>query len=132
MNFTASPRFLPTVLRLDAASCAATGLLQLAAAPQLAAWFGLPEPLLAATGAFLLAVCAYALWASRTPIRRPAVLLLVAGNALWVLGCIALLVASPGTTTLGQAWLLVQAVAVGLLAELEWTGLRRAPAAAWA
>lgn len=132
MSLFASPRFLPTVLRVDAASCAATGALQLAGAPRLADWFGLPAPLLTATGAFLLAVCAYALWASRMPIRRPAVLLLVAGNALWVLGCVALLAVGAATTPLGQAWLVVQAVAVGLLAELEWSGLRRAPAAAWA
>ena len=132
MNVFASPRFLTTVLRVDAASCAATGLLQLAAAPTLAAWFGLPQGLLTATGWFLLAVCAFALWASRAPIRRPAVWILVAGNAAWVLGCVELLVTGAAGTGLGQAWLVVQALAVGLLAELEWMGLKRAPAAAWA
>jgi hypothetical protein len=132
MNVFASPRFLPTVLRVDAASCAATGLLQLVAAPALAAWFGLPQGLLTATGWFLLAVCAFALWASRAPIRRPAVWILVLGNAAWVLGCVELLVTGAAATALGQAWLVVQALAVGLLAELEWMGLKRAPAAAWA
>lgn len=131
MNF-ASPRFLPTVLRIDAASCAATGLLQLAAAPALASLFGLPQPLLAATGGFLLAVCAFALVASRTPVRRPLVALMVLGNALWVLGCLGLLLTGVAATGWGQAWLAVQAVAVGVLAELEWMGLRRTPAAALA
>ena len=132
MNAFASPNFLPLVLRLDAASCAATGLLQLAAASTLAGLFGLPEPLLVASGWFLLAVCAFALFASRKPVRRPLVVLMVLGNALWVLGCVALLAAGVPGTGLGQAWLVVQAVAVGLLAELEWMGLKRAPATAWA
>ena len=126
----ASPGFLPLVLRVDAASCAATGALQLAAAPTLSTLFGLPQPLLVATGAFLLAVCAFALWASRSPIRRPAVGLLIAGNGLWVLGCLELLLTGAAATGLGQAWLLVQALAVALLAGLEWLGLKRAPARA--
>lgn len=132
MSVFQSPRFLPVVLRIDAASCAATGALQLAAAPTLAAWFGLPQALLTATGAFLLAVCALALFASRAPVRRPLVWIMVAGNAAWVLGCLELLFTGAASTALGQAWLVVQAVAVGVLAELEWMGLQRAPATALA
>ena len=60
MNLTSSPRFLPTVLWLDAASCLATGLLQLAAPAALSAWFGLPAALLATSGWMLLAVAAFA------------------------------------------------------------------------
>jgi hypothetical protein len=33
---------------------------------------------------------------------------------------------------LGQAYLLLHALAVAALAELEWFGLRRAPSAGWA
>lgn len=128
----AHPAFLPLVLRLDAASCALTGALQLLAAPALADLFGLPQALLAGTGWFLLAVCAYALWASRAPVRRPAVWLLVAGNALWVLGCVELLLTGAAATVVGVAWVAVQAAAVALLAALEWQGLRRMPATAWA
>ena len=64
--------------------------------------------------------------------ERPAVYLLIAGNAAWVAGCLELLFAGPGLTVMGRAFLVMQAVFVGLLAELEWIGLRRAPAAAWA
>ena len=132
MNILSSPRFLPAVLWGDAASALATGVLQLAAAPLLAAWFGLPEGLLTASGWVLLAVAAYAAWLARGPIRRPAVLALVAGNALWVAGCLELLLTGAAGTALGAAWLVLQAVAVGILAELEWIALRRAPSPALA
>jgi hypothetical protein len=132
MNFVSSPRFLPTVLWADAASALATGVLQLAAAPLLAEWFGLSAGLLTASGWVLLAVAAYAAWLARGPIRRPAVLALVAGNALWVLGCVELLLTGAAATAFGVAWLVVQALAVGFLAELEWLGLRRSSSTAMA
>jgi hypothetical protein len=132
MNFLASPRFLPAVLWADAASALATGVLQLTAAPLLSAWFGLPTGLLTTSGWVLLAVAAYAAWTARNPIRRPAVLALVAGNALWVAGCVELLLTGAAATALGVAWLVIQALAVGVLAELEWMGLRRTSSAAMA
>jgi uncharacterized iron-regulated membrane protein len=133
MNFASSPRFLPTVLWTDAASAAASGLLQVGAAAHLADWLGLPAGLLSASGFALFAVAALAAWAARRrPVHRAAVYVLVAGNAAWVAGCLELLFTGTGLTVLGQAFLVVQALFVGLLAELEWIGLRRAPAAAWA
>jgi hypothetical protein len=132
MNFLSSPRFLPAVLWADAASALATGALQLAAAPLLSEWLGLSAGLLTASGWVLLAVGAYAAWIARGPIRRPAVLALVAGNALWVAGCVELLLTGAAATALGVAWLVVQALAVGVLAEMEWMGLRRAPSTAMA
>jgi hypothetical protein len=132
MNLVSSPRFLPAVLWADAVSALATGVLQLAAAPLLSAWFGLPAGLLTASGWVLLAVAGYAAWTARAPIRRPAVLALVAGNALWVLGCVELLLTGAAATALGSAWLVIQALAVGVLAELEWIGLRRTASAAMA
>ena len=131
MTVFASPRYLPTVLWLDAASCAATGALHLLAGPALASLFGLPPGLLAATGWVLLAVAAYAAWCARS-LRRPAVWLLVAGNLAWVVGCVELLLTGAAATAAGVAWLVVQAVAVAALAELEFIGLRRARPAAWA
>jgi hypothetical protein len=133
MNAITSPRFLPAVLWADAASCAATGALQLAAAPLLARWFGLDAVLLMVTGALLLAVAAFgALLARSAPIPRAGVWVLIAGNLGWLLGCAELLFTGAGGNTLGQAWIVLQAIVVGVLAELEWTALRRAPRAAWA
>jgi hypothetical protein len=131
MNLTSSPRFLSTVLWVDAASCLATGLLQLAAPAALSAWFGLPLGLLTATGWALLAVAAFAAVAALAP-RPPLVWAMVAGNAAWLLGCAELLLTGAAGTALGVAWIVMQAVVVAVLGELEWLGLRRAPAAAMA
>ena len=131
MSLISSPRFLSTVLWLDAASCLATGLLQLAAPGPLSAWFGLPAPLLTATGWLLLAVSAFAAFAARSP-RPPMVWVMIAGNAAWLLGCVELLLTGAAGTAFGVAWLVMQALVVGVLGELEWLGLKRAPAAAMA
>lgn len=126
MSIFAAPRFLPRVMAADAASCAATGAVQLAATAPLAAATGLPAPLLAATGVFLLV---YALAAAAIARRRPAPRTLVGvvvGNFAWAAGCVALLLADTlPLTGWGVAWLLAQAAVVVVLAELQWTGLRR-------
>jgi hypothetical protein len=131
MNVLASPRFLSTVLWLDAASCAATGVLQLAAPATLSAWFGLPAPLLTASGWLLLAVAAYAALVARAP-RAPLVWIMVIGNAAWLLGCVELLLTGAAGTAFGVAWVVLQALVVGVLGELEWLGMKRAPSAAMA
>ncbi|HEY0822609.1 MAG TPA: hypothetical protein VGD76_02390 [Ramlibacter sp.] len=131
MNLTSSPRFLSTVLWVDAASCLATGALQLAAPATLSAWFGLPASLLTTTGWMLLAVAAFAALAARSP-RPPLVWVMVLGNAAWLVGCVELLLTGAAGTALGVAWVVLQALVVGVLGELEWLGLKRAPAAAMA
>lgn len=133
MNLIASPRFLPAVLWADAASAAGTGALHAAGASLLAPVLGLPQGLLSASGWGLFAVAAFAAWLARSrPIPRAGVLLLVAGNLAWVLGCLELLATGAAATPLGQAWLALLAAAVGALAVLEWVGLRRSPRTAWA
>ncbi|MCD6077313.1 MAG: putative rane protein [Ramlibacter sp.] len=133
MTLIASPRFLPAVLWADAAAGLATGVLQVAAGPVLARWLGLPQGLLSASGVALFAYAAFAAWLARgRPVSRGGVMLLVAGNLAWVLGCMELLFTGAAATPLGQAWLVMLAVAVGALAALEWAGLRRAPRTAWA
>lgn len=129
-SFAASPRFLHRVLWLDAATGVATGLLQLLLADQLAAVLGLPVGLLVASGwAILGYVALIAFIATRQPIPQALVWLLIVANGLWVLGCLALLFGGlVAPTLMGQAFIAVQAVAVGLLAELQWFGVRKAPA----
>lgn len=128
-SFFRSPLFLRRVLQLDAASCFATGGLQLAGISLLTGLLGLPRPLLLGTGVFLLAYAALVLWTSlRGVIPRTLVGLFVAGNFLWAVGCVWLLAAGPVAPTLaGQAWVITQAVVVVVLAELQWIGLRAAP-----
>lgn len=134
MSIFASPRFLRNVLWADAASCLASGALQLAGGAGLAHLLNLPQPLLTGTGIFLLAYGTLAGWtAMRNPIPRALVGLFAAGNAAWAVACIALL--ATGTlqpSALGMAWVIAQAVTVAVLAELQWTGLRRQPVAGWA
>lgn len=133
MRITESPRFLPAVLWVDAASAAASGALQLAVSGPLARWLGLPQPLLLASGGVLLLVAAYAAWlAGSRPASRAGVLALAGLNAAWVLGCLDLLLSGTAGTAFGTAWLVLQAVAVGLLAELEWLAVRRHAGAAMA
>lgn len=127
MSVFASPRFLPNVMWADAASCAATGALQVAFTDALARLTGLPAPLLMGTGVFLLAYAAMAAFmASRATPPRTLIGLVVVGNFGWAVACISLLVSGIfPVTTVGVAWVLAQAVCVIVLAELQWTGLRR-------
>jgi hypothetical protein len=127
MSVFASPRFLPAVMWADAASCAATGALQVAFTGALAGLTGLPAPLLMGTGVFLLVYAAAAAFmASRSTPPRTLIGLVVAGNFGWAVACIALLVSGMfAVTALGMAWVLAQVACVVVLAELQWTGLRR-------
>ncbi|SEF33316.1 hypothetical protein ABL840_10375 [Variovorax sp. NFACC27] len=127
MSVFASPRFLPNVMWADAASCAATGALQVAFTDALARLTGLPAPLLMGTGVFLLAYAAMAAFmASRATPPRTLIGLVVVGNFGWAVACISLLVSGIfPVTAVGVAWVLAQAVCVIVLAELQWTGLRR-------
>jgi hypothetical protein len=134
MSIFASPRFLRYVLIADAASCVATGTLQVAFTSALAEALQLPATLLAETGWLLLVYAAVVgSVATRDPIPRALVWVFVAGNFAWAAGCAALLVANPfAPTLLGQAWVIAQAVTVVVLAELQWAGLRRAARVGWA
>ena len=127
MSVFASPRFLPNVMWADAASCAAPGALQVAFTDALARLTGLPAPLLMGTGVFLLSYAAAAAFmASRSTPPRTLIGLVVFGNFGWAVACIALLVSGVFTVTaLGVAWVIAQAICVVVLAELQWTGLRR-------
>ncbi len=123
---SASPRFLHHVLVLDAATCLGSGALQLGAPVWMAHLTGLPGELLLESGLFLLVYAAGLLWlANRDPIPAPAVWLIVAGNAGWVLACIALM-SGPWVqaTGWGQIYLAVHTVTVLLMALLQWRGLR--------
>jgi hypothetical protein len=133
MSIFSSPQFLRNVLIADAASCVATGALQLAFTNSLAQVLKLPAPLLTGTGWFLLAYAAtVAFIATRKPIPRPLVWLLVIGNFGWAIGCGALLASGfVSPSTLGVAWVAAQAITVVVLAELQWMGLRRTPVAGW-
>jgi hypothetical protein len=120
--------FLRRVLLADAAASLATGLLMLLGAGMLGPLLGLPEALLRTAGAVLLPFAAVVAWlGSRPSPTRAAVWSVIACNGVWVAESILLLWLEWVTpNTLGSAFVIVQAVAVGALAELEYFGLRKA------
>lgn len=124
-NVLSSPRLLHLTLRADATSGIAMGLPLVAFAEPLAALLGLPAQLLLACGLALFPFAALMLLAARSE-RPPMALvwLVIGGNVAWVLGSAWLCYTLP-LTALGQVLVIGQALAVLLLAELEFMGWRR-------
>lgn len=118
---------LRAVLWADAGSGLVLAALQWTLADPLSVWLGLPVALLQGSALVLLAYVALAGWlAVRSGQPRGLLALLMIDNWAWVAGCL-LLAFGPWVepTALGMAWLLGQAVAVAVLAELQWMiGLR--------
>jgi hypothetical protein len=126
-----APAFLRRVLLADAATSAAAGLLMLLGAGLVADPLGLPAALLRGAGLALLpfAACVGFL-GLRGGISRPAVRAVILLNALWVAASLVLLLGGwVAPTALGYAFVIAQAAAVALLAELQYVGLRRLAAA---
>jgi len=96
-------------------------------APALAAILGLPAELLREAGWVLLPFAAFVgFLALRQQVSRPGVWIVIALNALWVIDSVLLLVAgSVEPNALGYAFVIAQALIVGVFAELEYFGLRR-------
>jgi hypothetical protein len=119
--------FIRRVLAVDAVASGAMGLGLAAFAPWLAAWLGLPVELLRESGLILLPWAAFVgFLASRQQPPRIGVWTVIAINSLWVIDSIVLLVSGwVEPTALGFAFVIAQAVIVGVLAELEVVGLRR-------
>ena len=114
--------FLRRTLAIDAATCAAMGALLAAFSAPLSGLLGLPAALLFYAGLVLFPCAALMLMARGS---RALAWLVVAGNAAWIAGSVVvLLVASP--TALGYAFVIAQAIAVAVLAELEYMAIRTA------
>ena len=103
--------------------------LTLGAAP-LAPWLNLPEALLRETGLFLIAYTLFVGWLGlRQSMAAAWAMLVIAGNAAWTLASVALLLSGMvAPNGLGVAAVLAQALVVGVLAELQYMGLRRSRA----
>lgn len=114
-------------LTLDGVATGANGVLYLAGAPLLDGWLGLPTGMLMAVGAALIVYAALVLrLATRTAMLRPAVVAVIAANALWTVDSLLALALDWFTpTTAGQILIAVQAVLVAGLAALQYIGLRR-------
>jgi len=122
-----SSQFFRRALLADAifSGAAAVGLTFGAGA--FASVFSLPEVLLQESGLFLIAYTALVGWlASRPSVPKPLVIFVIAGNALWTLASIALLFSGAvSPNLLGQIFVVAQAIATGVFAELQYVGMRK-------
>jgi hypothetical protein len=119
--------FLRRAILADAIVSGAMALLLTFDARMLAPLLNLPEALLRETSLFLIAYAALVGWlGTRSSMPKMLVGTVIAGNAAWTLGSIALLFSGAVTPNLlGEAFIAVQAIATGVFAELQYIGLRR-------
>lgn len=127
-----SPVFLRRVLLADAATSAACGVLLTLGAGLLAPLTGLPPALLSEAGLLLFPFAALVVYAAtRASLSRPLVWTIIAGNALWAVDSIGLLLSGWVEPTLvGESFVIAQAIVVAVFAELEFFALRRSVQAA--
>jgi hypothetical protein len=126
MSLIPSLPSLRSLLVFDAVTCAVMGALLVLGSGTLAGLTLLPTALLTEAGIVLLAVAAFILFvATRRVMPALGVIAIIAGNALWVLGSLAVLLATT-PNALGTGFVLVQAFAVAALAALELAGWRAA------
>jgi len=119
--------FLRRVLTLDAVTSGAMGALLVLGQTPLSSLLGLSTSLLFWPGLSLLPFAAFVGWlATRELPPRAGVWAVILINALWVIDSFALLATGwPDLTLLGKVFVLFQAVAVAVFAELQFFGLRR-------
>ena len=127
-----NPLLLRGALVVDAVVSGVTGVLMVAGAAWLESLLALPQGLLRYAGFSLLPFAAMvAIVAARMPLSRAAVGTVVALNLAWVVASVLLLlVGSIEPNGLGVTFILVQAVAVAVLADVQFMGIRKAFAAA--
>jgi hypothetical protein len=118
--------FLRRGIQADAIFSGAGALLMTFGAGALAP-LDLPEALLRETGLLLIAYTTLVGWLGTRPtMPKVLVVIVIAGNAAWTLASIALLFSGAVTPNLlGEALVVAQAIATGVLAELQYIGLRR-------
>ncbi|MCY1454154.1 hypothetical protein D9M71_711990 [compost metagenome] len=128
-HLTMSP-LLRRALQADALASGAMGLLLALAAGPLEELLGLPRALLVGAGIGLLPFALALGWlANRESVRRGWIWAVLAINTVWVIDSLSLLALGwVEPTLLGKVFVIGQAVAVALLAELEFFGLRRSQA----
>jgi hypothetical protein len=123
------PHFLRAILTLDVVTCVATGTLMAVGSARLSSLTLIPANVLWIAGMILFPIAVFiAVVAARLPRSLTGVWLVIGSNAGWVIGSLALLVDGGfSPNAFGAAFIVVQAVAVAILAELEFMGLRQHP-----
>jgi hypothetical protein len=126
-----SSPLLRRALLADAVFSGVSAVVMTLDAGALAPFLNLPEALLRETGLFLIAYTVLVGWLwSRPSVPRVLIMIVVAGNAAWTLASIALLFSGAvAPNLLGEIVVVAQAIATGVLAELQYIGLRRSASA---
>jgi len=119
--------FLRNALLLDAGASGATALLLVGGAGLLEGLLGLPLALMREAGLILIPFVAFVAWVgTRERTSTAAVWAIIAANALWTVASFGLLLSGlVAPTALGYAFVIAQALAVGLFGELQYVGLKR-------
>ena len=123
--------FLSRALLADAVFSGVAAVALTLGAGAFAPLLNLPEALLRETGLFLIAYTALVGWlGSRQSMLKALVLIVIVGNTAWTLGSIALLFSGAvSPNLLGQIFVVAQAIATGVFAELQYIGLRKSGSA---
>jgi hypothetical protein len=118
--------FLRRSILADAIFSGISALLLTFGGGALAPLLNLPEALLRETGLFLIPYATLVGWlGTRSSMPKVLVAIVIAGNAAWTLASVALLFSGAVTPNLlGDAFVVMQAIAVGAFAELQYVGLR--------
>lgn len=122
-----SSLFLRRAIQADALVSGAMALLLVGGASMLAPFLNLPEAFLRNTGFVLVIYAALVgFLGTRGMMPKAAVWAVIAVNAMWTVDSIALLMSGWVSPNLfGQAFIVMQAIAVGVFAELQFIGLRK-------
>lgn len=126
MTFAPST-FLRRVFLLDAVATGATGILLVTGTGLLHSLLNLPAGLMTYAGLFCIAWAALVgFLGTRAQLSAGAVWTAVIGNAAWALGSLVVLVSGyVAPTLLGYAFVIAQAIVVGVFAELQYLGMRK-------
>lgn len=127
MSQLVTSKFLRGAIAADAGVTGLVGVVLALDAGALEAPLGVPAVLMQPLGlVFVAYALALAALATRRTLPVALVWTLVAGNTLWVVESLVALAAGwLAPTPLGYGFVLVQAAAVGVFAELQFIGLRR-------
>jgi hypothetical protein len=119
--------FLRYALLADAVASGATALLLIVGADLLTGLLGLPVALMRESGLLLVPyVALVAFVGTREHFSRTVVQAIIALNVVWTAASLLLLVTDyVAPTALGTAFVIAQAGAVAVFAELQFIGLRR-------
>jgi hypothetical protein len=124
--------FLRRALQADAIFSGASALMLVFGANLFPSLTNLPEAFLRNTGLVLVVYAALVSYlGTRSIMSKTAVWAVIAVNAIWAIDSFILLMSGwVSPNLLGQALIVMQAVAVGVFAELQLIGLRKSESAA--